>query len=313
MAGQPEKITIAGGGLAGLACGIRLRQLGIAVELHERRTYPLKKVCGEFLSPLGWRRCQELGADRHLAFPPRPLGMARFYDSDSSYVDFRLSPPAWGISREALDSALAGRFEELGGTLIQGHALEVADVDARGRPLALGGNAVRWLGWKGYMDPGDIPPGLEKVQMMMLPIRGGYCGLSPIEDGRTSVCLVARAPAIPDELLRSHPLLRDLAPRIRPHASIAGFDFVATAGSNRIGDSRRVWPPLVGDGMSRALGAGIRWAEGHPGGGILEALQFRLSRAAHSLMLTRFSRSLAGPLMRVWPWIPEQFYRFSRG
>lgn len=306
-----QKITIAGGGLAGLACGIRLRQLGVEVELHERKSYPLKKVCGEFLSPLGWRRCQELGIEGFLERPPVALARARFYYSESAFFDFELGPAAWGLSRAALDTALARRFTALGGELREGSSLESADIQASGRPSGAGKGS--WMGWKGYLEAADAPEALMQVQMLMLPIRQGYCGLSPVEDGRISVCFVARAPASPEGLLGSHPLLAALAPRIRPHASIAGFDFTAQPGPGRAGDARRVWPPLVGDGMSRALGAGMALAEGREEASLSQSMQFGLSKAAHSLMLFQFTRSLAGPLCELWPRLPAAFYRFSRG
>jgi flavin-dependent dehydrogenase len=306
-----ETLRIAGGGLAGLACGIRLREKGQQVEVHERRHYPLKKVCGEFLSPRGWSRCLELGIEAYLPHPPVPLKRARFYYSREGFFDFKLEAPAWGISREALDTALAKRFEALGGILKQGSAIQDMDLDARGRPIQSG--KARWIGWKGYLDPSDAPPVLSELQMLMMPILGGYCGISPIEDGRISVCFVAKAPAILDDLFRSHPLLERLSPKIKAHASIAGFDFSSNPGAQRIGDARRVWPPLVGDGMSRALGAGMDAADASNRNGVSESLQFALSKAAHSFMLFDLGRAILGPLLKVMPVIPETFYRFSRG
>src|SRR5581483_4218006 len=116
-----------------------------------------------------------------------------------------------------------------------------------------------------------------------------------------------------EALLRSHPLLAPLAGSIRPHASIAGFDFSLSPGPSRIGDARRVWPPLVGDGMSRALGAGMALAEGKREPEAAQALQFALSKAAHRLMLFKPARQLAGPLLKAFPKFPEWFYQLSRG
>jgi len=106
---------------------------------------------------------------------------------------------------------------------------------------------------------------------------------------------VAKAPANVDALLRSHPLLEPWALKIRFHASIAGFDFVREPGALKIGDASAVWPPLVGDGMSRALGAGIELAnalaEGRPAGLSADAMQFALSKAMHSLMLSKLRQA----------------------
>lgn len=311
MADITQKVTIAGGGLAGLACGIRLLELGRKVELHERRKYPLKKVCGEFLSPLGWQRCLDLGVAPFLKLQPVPLKNARFYFSGRGYFDFALSPHAWGISRAALDTALAERFRSLGGDLKEGSSLEHGDFDATGRSQV--GVKARWMGWKGYLEPSLAPEALRTADLLMLPITRGYCGLSPIEDGRISVCLVAKAPASPDALLRSHPLLAAVADSVRPFASIAGFDFISTPGPSRLGDAARVWPPLVGDGMSRALHSGMLAAEGARKSAFRQGLQFRLSKALHSSMLFHLPRKLLGPGLRALPSLAAFFYRHSRG
>jgi hypothetical protein len=306
-----ETLRIGGGGLAGLACGICLRERGIPVVLHERRRYPLKKVCGEFLSPQGWERCQELGIGPFLTHAPVPLERARFFFDDLRYFDFSLRPGAWGLSREALDSALARRFQALGGELHEESVLEAMDIDARGRPLQSG--PKRWMGWKGYLDESARPKVFDSIGLVMLPLEGGYCGLSPIEDGRISVCFVAKAPAQPEQLLRSHPWLRDLASQVRPHAAIAGFDFGAEVAPHRIGDSRRVWPPLVGDGMSRALGAGMALGRGKAAGLWSEPLAHGAAKAAHEFMMQESWRRLWGPWLRLFPALPSAFYRFSRG
>jgi hypothetical protein len=297
-----KTVSIAGGGLAGLARGIRLRQQGLPVRVHEAGHYPLKKVCGEFLSPQGWRRVQALGAAEGLN--PVPLRKARFYAGDADCFDFSLDPPAWGLSRAALDSALARRFQELGGELLEGSRVDAdgLDVDATGRPAARGGE--KWMGWKAYLDAGQAPVELDQVDLLMLPVTGGYCGLSRIEDGRVSVCLAARAPVELAALLGSHPLLAPLAPFLKAHAAIANFDFSTKPGTGRLGDARRVWPPVVGDGMSQALAAGE--------GGTTD-FQFLLAKGLHHLMLSRRARRLAAFCCRLFPSLPSALYRLSRG
>jgi flavin-dependent dehydrogenase len=316
-----KSAAVVGGGLAGLACGIRLKSLGWDVAVYEKRRYPLKKVCGEFLSPKGWERVLDLGAGKHLPLPPVSLSKARFYYGAKKYFDFTLRPAAYGISREALDSALAARFKELGGRLKEGEAFRSRSaeagtevIDASGRPLS--GTQARWIGWKGYLAPGE----LDIQGITMLPLEGGYCGLSPVEDGRCSVCFVAKAPANVDALLRSHPFLEPVAGRIRFHASIAGFDFVRSSQPLKIGDAAAVWPPLVGDGMSRALGAGLDLAQNLDAGRTLRRsspqaldVEFTLSKAMHSLMLSSSGKRLLGPVLHLAPWLAARAYQWSRG
>lgn len=319
---------IGGGGPAGLACGIRLRELGWEVVVHERKAYPLRKVCGEFLSPAGWARLERLGIPAHLAAKPHPLVRARFEFAPGVAAEFPLRPAAWGLTRSAMDSALARRFCELGGELREGSNWTDAStslstssvksgevfVDARGRPLDPG-NENSWHGWKGYLDPGDIPAEFDAGLLVMLPVEGGYCGMSAVEDGRLGICFVSDRKAPPLAILASHPLLARIADKVRPHSAIAGFRFRTGKGRSWVGDRLRVWPPLVGDGMSRALAAGIQKAEflalGHQRA---EANDwgFPLALALHVAMCSPMLRRAGGwmPCRRL---LLSAAYRFTRG
>ena len=313
-----KAVTIAGGGLAGLACGIRLLERGWSVELHERQRYPLRKVCGEFLSPAGWARVQALGAEPHLEQSPQPLRSARFYGGPELFADFALDPPAWGLSRAALDQALARRFQTLGGDLREGSE---APLERPGLVLATGrpsdGGSGAWMGWKGYLAAADAPPELDQADLLMLPLPQGYAGLSRIEDGRVSLCLVARTPVRVPELFASHPLLRRVFPSLAHFASIAGFSFVVQPGPGRAGDARRVFPPVVGDGMSQALRGGealARRLDSGRGAWDLEALlRFKLALGLHHLMLWPRGRAAAVRLCRSRPWLAGRLYHWSRG
>jgi hypothetical protein len=303
-----------------LACGIRLQELGWETEIHERRTYPLRKVCGEFLSPSGWHRLESLGATGHLAAQPPAIVRARFEFAPGSVAEFPLVPAARGLSREAMDSALAARFRALGGELFEGsertESVEPDEVfvDARGRPVEAGASET-WRGWKGYVDPRDIPAGLGGEVLTMLPVVGGYCGMSLVEDGRLGVCFVSDRKSAPHAILDSHPVLSRLSDRIHPHAAISGFRFRTVRGPGRIGDRLRVWPPLVGDGMSRALGAGIAHAE-HLALGLAvpkdDGRDFAMAMILHAAMCSTVLRA-AG---RWLPWrrrLLANAYRMTRG
>jgi menaquinone-9 beta-reductase len=313
-------MTIAGGGLAGLACAIRLQERGVQVTVHERKSYPLKKVCGEFLSPGGWRRLQELGAEPFLPQAPTELRRVRFYADENQSVDFSLKPSALGLSRAAMDTALARRFRQLGGTLRENSRYEaeadgVTVIDARGKPGLPGQSA--WVGWRGYLPAAAAPADFSCVDLVMLPVPAGYCGISRIEDGRYNVCLVARTPVVIKDLLSSHPLLSGIADRLEPFAAITSFEFRNYPGPGRVGDRRSVWPPLVGDGMSRALAAGMEQAEA-----LLQARPprrtstlggFVLAKSLHALMMSAPLRQVGLRVTRVYPRIAESLFRTTRG
>lgn len=310
-------LSILGGGPAGLACGIRLLEAGWSVTLHERGRYPLKKVCGEFVSPAAWSRLQALGAGPFLPDAP-PLRRARFYQDATRCVDFDLEPAARGLSRAALDAALADRFRQLGGDLQEGSAwdgpAQPGQVDARGRPALPGPG--RYFAWKGYLAEPEPTDGPERADLTMLPLSRGYAGISRVEDGRISVCLIARAPASLDALLGSHPVLAALAPRLRPHAAVAGFELGGHPGTGRLGDRARVWPPVVGDGIGQALAAGEDEAEARSQGRRRPrwrgAMAFRAAQGLHAVMMHPQGRRLAGALLRRWPAAATVLYRSTR-
>ncbi len=315
-----DRAVIAGGGPAGLACGIRLLELGWDVVVHEQHQYPLRKVCGEFLSPAGLARLKVLGAVRHLTLQPLEIRRARFEFSSGRVTEFALRPAAYGLSRGAMDAALADRFRVLGGDLQEGSVWSESDkvdgvfIDARGRTPHPAKERA-WRGWKGYLSTQDVWDGFDPGLLWMLPVMGGYCGISAVEDGRIGVCLVSDHHASPRQILNSHPFLSGVADKIRPHAAISGFQFRERFGHTRIGDRQKVWPPLVGDGMSRALGAGIAKAEQLAGGrdrSCSRSLAFQAALLLHEAMCSKSVRSAGG-------WIPFRglllttAYRLTRG
>jgi menaquinone-9 beta-reductase len=314
------RALIVGGGPAGLACGIRLLELNWDVVVHERHHYPLRKVCGEFLSPAGLSRLKALGADRHLIAAPREIRRGRFEFGPGHAAEFLLRPVAYGLSRQAMDAALADRFRAMGGDLREGSVWTESDkadgdfVDARGRPPERATD-MGWHGWKGYLERDDAPTGFDPDLLQMLPIEGGYCGMSVVEDGRIGVCFVSKHRATPRQILDSHPYLSRIADKIRPHAAIAGFRFRAFPGLGLIGDRQRVWPPLVGDGMSRALGAGIAEAERlfrGSNGRRSQNLAFPAALLLHAAMCSARMRKAAG-FLPFPSLLLATAYRMTRG
>lgn len=312
-----KSLTIVGGGLAGLACGIRLQERGWRVTVHERQRYPLRKVCGEFLSPNGWARVKALGAAVHLGGEPRPLRSARFYSGPKNHVDFSLEPHAFGLSRAALDQALAARFRDLGGVLLEGSALDPATpgaLNATGRVKS--GGPANWVGWKAYLGAAEGSPEMDEVDLIMVPVADGYAGLSRIEDGRIGVCLVARAPAVLSSLLRDHPILEACSKRLKVHAAIAGFAFGLESSFGAAGDARRIQAPVTGDGMAQALRDGescaLRLDGGRGAGDWAATARHRMAWAMHELMLWGPGRSAAIGVATAFPGLATRIYRWSR-
>src|SRR5690349_11737062 len=132
-----KRITIVGGGLAGLTLGIGLRQQGVPVTVHEAGQYPRHRVCGEFISGEGQQVLQRLGVLNELREQVVEATTAMFVAASRPGPARAIAPPALCLSRFVLDASLATRFESLGGELFLNHrwqgGVEEGTVHASGR------------------------------------------------------------------------------------------------------------------------------------------------------------------------------------
>lgn len=261
---KSKSITIAGGGLAGLALGIALRNRGVPVVLHEAGRYPRHRVCGEFLSGANAETLQTLRVDD--IWKPAVVNISSgWYEGGRPMMARRLPVPALGLSRRHLDAALAERFRNLGGDLREHSRLssstDSGTVWATGRKN--GGRG--WLGLKAHFRHLPMHEDLE-----MHFGQNAYIGMSRIENEQVNVCgLFARQAAAtgPKERILLTYLaasgLSDLTDRIEGAETVSGslttvasLDFTswnAEPGILRIGDSYSAIPPFTGNGMSIAL------------------------------------------------------------
>ncbi len=100
------QVAIIGGGLAGLACSIRLARAGIKVILIEKNTYPFHKVCGEYISNEALDYVKSLGVN---PFDFGAVSLDKFWLSSPSGNKLELDLPlgGFGISRYTLDYELS--------------------------------------------------------------------------------------------------------------------------------------------------------------------------------------------------------------
>ncbi|AFM06347.1 flavin-dependent dehydrogenase [Bernardetia litoralis DSM 6794] len=100
------QIAIIGGGLAGLACSIRLAKAGLEVILIEKNTYPFHRVCGEYISNEALDYVKSLGIN---PFDFGAVSLDKFWLSSPSGNKLELDLPlgGFGISRYTLDYELS--------------------------------------------------------------------------------------------------------------------------------------------------------------------------------------------------------------
>ncbi|MEZ4774728.1 MAG: NAD(P)/FAD-dependent oxidoreductase [Bacteroidia bacterium] len=289
-------VIIVGGGLSGLITAILLREKGIPVTLIEKKNWPFHRVCGEYISNEVLPLLQKLGVD---PFSHGAVSIHRFkLSSPDGFVSQTPLPlGGFGISRFTLDHALVRKGEALGVEFLPG--TEVASVNAIGdgfevvtrsgekrvSPVVLGAFGKRsgldrvldrpffrkrspYLGIKYHMN-WDVADDLVELHTF----RGGYCGVSRVEEGRTNVCYMMERSVFKaaggmegaeKKVLGQNPWLREVfengkrlfdKPITINEISFAPKSRV-TDGIIMIGDAAGMITPLCGNGMAMAIRSG---------------------------------------------------------
>ena len=265
-----EEITIVGGGLAGLALAIGLRQRGVPVTVREAGNYPRHRVCGEFISGDGLGSLDRLGLLEGLrGSGARGATRAAFYSESSQVAEGPLPKAALCVSRFVMDERLACEFQRLGGDLRTGARWTgnygPGIVRAGGRRTEPAADGWRLFGLKAHARGVALEADLE---MHFTP--SGYVGLCRVADDTVNVC----------GLFRSRKPVPDLAERWRDwlggpdgsalqsrlagarfdedsFCSVAGLGMRPRRAADRtecsVGDALTLIPPVTGNGMSMAL------------------------------------------------------------
>lgn len=298
--------AIAGGGLAGLSLAARLARSGFRTVLFEKNGYPFHKVCGEYLSGESLSSLAELGVPLETWELPR-IDRLLVSGPGGILVNRPLRPGGVGVSRFRLDHGLARAARESGADLLENTKVE--DVrcrddsfiveNSRGRVQAavccgaFGRHAtldVKWHrrgAWRKYsgkqafrQKPGFI--GVKYHVLLERPrntielhhFKNGYCGISPVEDGRHCICYLTSEQNLRDQgndlgrlqekVLAANPFLRkafgEAVMLYKRPLTVSRISFVRKSLVENnvlmLGDAAGMIAPLCGNGMSMALHAG---------------------------------------------------------
>src|SRR5579859_3066579 len=216
-------VVIAGGGLAGLALSIQLAKAGYGVAVFEKDTYPFHKVCGEYISLESWNFLEELGlplSDWGLPVIRRVLISA----PDGESIERELPLGGFGISRYKMDAALAEIARSSGVALYESTRVnEIVFERSRSQIRTSAGDFkatvscgtfgkrsnldIRWkrpfilkrpgalnnyVGVKYHVNA-EYLRGIAEDLIALHNFRGGYCGISKIEDDRYCLCYLTTA------------------------------------------------------------------------------------------------------------------------
>lgn len=235
-------VLIIGGGPAGATTGLLLAQAGWTVGIVEKKSFPRRKVCGEFMSAINLSLLHDLGiADFFLRSSGPEIKRVGLYAAD---VVLTMDMPTvdnlenkWGraLGREHLDAALLNRAAELGAKVWQQSTVEYTrqpaglfkctvlnttsreEITSRLLIMANGSwennrsHSVRGrkhkssdlLAFKAHFRNTTLPVDL----MPLIAFPGGYGGLVQSDSGRTSLSFCIRRDRL-DKVRTAYPGLQ---------------------------------------------------------------------------------------------------------
>jgi flavin-dependent dehydrogenase len=210
---KKNEVIIIGGGLAGLTSAIHLSKLDLKVILIEKNEYPKHKVCGEYISNEVLPYLRWLGLNIE-AIHPTNITKLQFSSVNGKTINSSLPLGGFGISRYALDAFLYEKAKANGCEIILENVENVVfDQDeftvttsenlVLKSKIVIGAFGKRsnidlklhrdfilkkspWLAVKAHYS-GDFPNDLVGLHNF----KGGYCGVSKVEDNRINICYLA--------------------------------------------------------------------------------------------------------------------------
>ncbi len=343
-------VLVLGGGPAGLAAAIALRQSGVDVLLADALVPPIDKACGEGIMPDSRRELAQLGVDLNGAHGAAFRGI-RFCD-DRSTVTANFSSPGCsteegiGLRRVVLHSLLVDRARDIGVRLRWGAPVVLNP----GQPATIAGERVTyryligadgqssrvrtWAGLSrgtlhtrrfGFRMHYRIAPWSDYVEVHWGPLGQAY--VTPVGADEICVAVVTRFPGVvrTTEVIDSIPVLReklgDAEITSRERGSITTtrtLHRVVRENVALLGDASGSADAITGEGLAMAFRQALLLAASIESGSLDayaagHAKTLRISQSmARSLLLMDRWPALRGKVLRVFAREPLLFDKLLR-
>lgn len=285
-------VLVVGGGPAGLAAAIALRQQGADVLVADAVQPPIDKPCGEGLMPDSRRELARLGVELDARQGAEFRGIV-FADEHARVSAEFPRGVGLGVRRPVLQQLLLERAEDLGVRCRWG-----SPVTARtGRPVTVAGEAVayRWLiGADGHALQVRAYAGLEaetrrsqrfgfrahyrvKPWSEFVEIHWGTLGqayVTPVGEREICVAAIARRPGVRlDAMLQGIPFLREkLTERTTPERGAVTLTRrlrrVTRENVALVGDASGSADAITGEGLAMGFRQALLLAESLKAGGL---------------------------------------------
>lgn len=314
-----KKVTIIGGGLAGLVAAIEFATAGIPCMLVERKSYPFHRVCGEYVSNEVVPYLKSRGLFPFSHHPPEiKTFQLSTIDGESKVMPLDLG--GFGISRYTFDHLLFERARSLGVECQL--STEVTGVEFRNDVFCITSDRGSWeadivigsFGKRSRIDRVMDRAFLKRRSpyvgvkyhvrtdhpdelIALHNFAGGYCGISNIEDGKSTLCYLTHVSNVKRyrniaemerNVLWKNPLLKQIfneSDFIFDKPEVINEVSFETKGPVKdhvlmAGDAAGMIAPLCGNGMAMAIQSARLLAA--------EAIAFALGKMSRDEMETQY-------------------------
>lgn len=280
-------VGIIGAGLAGMSLAIQLADAGKRVLIAEQHSFPKHKVCGEFLSKESLPFLRSLGLDLLQMNLPH-IHQFLLSSEKGGILKADLDVGGIGISRYALDEALSQQLDHPNIHFMTNCKVEdvkKGEMIINSKPYSCklivaaygkytphfssnqNNTSKNYVGVKYH-----IKYEHEADQIALHTFKGGYCGISKIENGSSCLCYLIEADVLKDKggIKAAEAKVLSKNEYLAQIFKNASFLFEAPLTISNIqfrhkhliddkmlyaGDSAGAISPLSGNGMSMALHA----------------------------------------------------------